>query len=405
MSKQKTKKRRHPFLVFYVLFVLVVALTAAWFYLPVDSFIARHDAARKGYTVVSQPEELDYKYYYNHLKSESEQEAYTLICSQLPDFPERIAVPNLSSEEVQEVYTAVSYDNPEFFFLGNSCQYMRFGAVFYFEPTYSMTRDTYTAEMQAVEEQANALIANLDAGASDYEKELYVHDALAELADYETSTAPGSSVYTTYGLLLEHKANCEGYSRGMQYLLKRLGVVSRVISGTGMSVNGTENHMWNIVTVSGREYNVDVTWDDYIIDSSTGVTSDEPSHVFFNVNKTEMAADHQPDEESLWANCIWDDLNYYEWNGLQCDSYEAASRAITRTLPAVLNEGRRSLELKFTNRDAFENAQYQLIENDRVYYLISSANVLVKPGNKVSNTKLQYNTDDDHLTIRFFFVR
>lgn len=405
MSKQKTKKRRHPFLVFYVLFVLVVALTAAWFYLPVDSFIARHDAARKGYTVVSQPEELDYKYYYNHLKSESEQEAYTLICSQLPDFPERIAVPNLSSEEVQEVYTAVSYDNPEFFFLGNSCQYMRFGAVFYFEPTYSMTRDTYTAEMQAVEEQANALIANLDAGASDYEKELYVHDALAELADYETSTAPGSSVYTPYGLLLEHKANCEGYSRGMQYLLKRLGVVSRVISGTGMSVNGTENHMWNIVTVSGREYNVDVTWDDYIIDSSTGVTSDEPSHVFFNVNKTEMAADHQPDEESLWANCIWDDLNYYEWNGLQCDSYEAASRAITRTLPAVLNEGRRSLELKFTNRDAFENAQYQLIENDRVYYLISSANVLVKPGNKVSNTKLQYNTDDDHLTIRFFFVR
>ena len=191
----------------------------------------------------------------------------------------------------------------------------------------------------------------------------------------------------------------------MQYLLKRLGVVSRVISGTGMSVTGTENHMWNVVTVSDREYNVDVTWDDYIIDSSTGVTSDEPSHVFFNCNKTEMAVDHQPDDENDWANCIWDDLNYYEWNGLQCDSYEAASRAITRTLPAVLNEGKRSLELKFTSQDAFENAQYQLIEHDRIYYLISSANVLVKPGNKVSNTKLQYNTDKDHLTIRFFFVR
>lgn len=405
MSKAKTKKRRHPFLVFYVLFVLVVALTAAWFYLPIDSFIARHDAERKGYTVVSQPEELDYKYYYNHLKSESEQEAYTLICSQLPDFPERIAVPNLTSDEVQEVYTAVSYDNPEFFFLGNSCQYMRFGAVFYFQPSYSMTRDTYAQEWQAVEAEANALIANLDAGASDYEKELYIHDALAEVADYETSTAPGSSVYTPYGLLLEHKANCEGYSRTMQYLLKRLGVVSRVISGTGMSVTGSENHMWNVVTVSDREYNVDVTWDDYIIDSSTGVTSDEPSHVFFNCNKTEMAVDHQPDDENDWANCIWDDLNYYEWNGLQCDSYEAASRAITRTLPAVLNEGKRSLELKFTSQDAFENAQYQLIEHDRIYYLISSANVLVKPGNKVSNTKLQYNTDKDHLTIRFFFVR
>lgn len=405
MSKKKTKKRRHPFLVFYALFVTATVLLAAWFYLPIDSYIAKHDAERKGYTVVSQPAELDYKYYYNHLKNDASKEAYTLICSQLPDFPERIAVPNLSQEEVQDVYTAVSYDNPEFFFLGNSCQYMRFGAIFYFEPSYSMTKEQYTEEMNAVETEANRLIANLDAGASDYDKELYIHDALAAMSDYKTSTVPVSSVYTPYGLLIEHEANCEGYSRGMQYLLKRLGVVSRVISGTGMSVTGTENHMWNVVTVSGREYNVDVTWDDYIIDSASGITSDEPSHVFFNVDKTEMAADHQPDDENLWANCIWGDLNYYEWNGLQCDSYEAASRAVTRTLPRVLNEGKRSLELKFTNRDAFEDAKYQLIENDRIYYLISSANVLAKPGNKVSTTKLQYNTDDDHMTMRFFFLQ
>ena len=405
MSKKKTKKRRHPFLVFYALFVTATVLLAAWFYLPIDSYIAKHDAERQGYTVVSQPAELDYKYYYNHLKNDASKEAYTLICSQLPDFPERIAVPNLSQEEVQDVYTAVSYDNPEFFFLGNSCQYMRFGAIFYFEPSYSMTKEQYTEEMNAVETEANRLIADLDAGASDYDKELYIHDALAAMSDYKTSTVPVSSVYTPYGLLIEHEANCEGYSRGMQYLLKRLGVVSRVISGTGMSVTGTENHMWNVVTVSGREYNVDVTWDDYIIDSSSGITSNEPSHVFFNVDKTEMAADHQPDDENLWANCIWGDLNYYEWNGLQCDSYEAASRAVTRTLPRVLNEGKRSLELKFTNRDAFEDAKYQLIENDRIYYLISGANVLAKPGNKVSTTKLQYNTDDDHMTIRFFFLQ
>ena len=84
---------------------------------------------------------------------------------------------------------------------------------------------------------------------------------------------------------------------------------------------------------------------------------------------------------------------------------EVASRAVTRNLPKVLNAGQQSLELKFTSKEAFEDAKYQLIENDRIYYLISSANVLVKPGNKVSTTKLQYNTDDDHLIMRFFFVR
>ena len=45
-----------------------------------------------------------------------------------------------------------------------------------------------------------------------------------------------------------------------------------------------------------------------------------------------------------------DNLNYYEWNGLQCDSYEAASRAVTRNLPKVLNAGQQSLELKFTSK-------------------------------------------------------
>ncbi|MBQ8469533.1 MAG: hypothetical protein IJ547_02945 [Clostridia bacterium] len=399
---RKSKKRRSPFLVFYVLFVLAVVLTAAWFYLPIYSYIAKHDAERKGYTVVSQPAELDYKYYYNHL-NETEREAYNFIVSQLPDFPERIAVPNLTSEEVQEVYTAVSYDNPEYFFLGNTCQYMRFGAVFYFQPSYKMTAEEYRTQWSLVEEEANRLIANLDAGASDYEKELYVHDVMGEMTDYETGTT--DSVYTPYGMLVAHRANCEGYSRTMQYLLKRMGVVSRVVSGTGMSESGNENHMWNVVTISGREYNVDATWDDYIIDSSTGVTSDEPSHVFFNVSKEDMKDDHKPDDESLWENCIYNDLNYYEWNGLLCDGYDSAATAITRNLPAVLNAGKRSLELKFTDLDAYERAKTQLIANDRVYYLISSANVLVKPGNKVSNTKLQYNTDPNHLTLRFFFVK
>ncbi len=397
----KTGKRRHPFVIFYILFVLVVALAAAWFYLPIDTYIARHDAERKGYTVTSAPEELDYKYYYNHLNP-TEQEAYTLIVSQLPDFPERVTVPNLTSDEVQEVYTAISYDNPEFFFLGNSCQYMRFGAMFYFEPSYKLTKEAYTQQMEAVEAMANQLISELPAGASDFEKELYVHDAMAERADYATGA---DTVYTPYGLLVDRRANCEGYSRTAQYLLKKMGVVCRVISGTGESDNGTENHMWNVVTISGRDYNMDATWDDYIIDSSTGVTSDEPSHVFFNVTKDEMAGDHTPDDQAVWANCIWSDLNYYEWNGLLCDSYESASTAITRNLPSVLNEGKTTLELKFTSDAAYQKAKIQLIDNDRIYYLISTANVLAKPGNKVNATKLQYNVDAAHQTIRFFFLK
>lgn len=399
----RTKRRRHPFVIFYILFVLVVALTAAWFFLPLDSFVAQREAERKGYTVTSEPEERDYKYYYNHLHNSTEQDAYNLICAQLPDFPERIAVPNLTSDEVQEVYTAISYDNPEFFFLGNSCQYLRFGAAFYFQPKYNMSQEEYLKEMGDVEKAANTLLSGIAADASDYEKELYIHDKLAEQTDYETGTS--QSVYTPYGLLVNHKANCEGYSRGAQYLLKNLGVVSRVVSGTGESAGGTENHMWNVITVSGKEYNVDMTWDDYIIDSAAGTTSNEPSHVFFNCPSEDMAIDHTPDDEALWKDCTSRDLNYYEWNGLLCSSEDQAATAITRTLPGILNDGKTSVELKFTSKDAYEKAKASLIDNDRIYYLLSGVNVLVKSGNKINTSKLQYNTDPTHLTLRFFFLK
>lgn len=403
MSNQKTKKRRHSFLGFSFLFLIGAALAVAWFFLPIDRYVAQQSAERKGYTVVSQPKELDYKYYYNHLESDEEREAYNLICNQLPDFPNRIAIPTLSSEQIQNIYEAVSYDNPEFFFLGNTCRYIRFGALFYFEPTYTMTREQYVAQWNTVEEQANAFLSGISSSASDYEKELYVHDGLALIADYKTSSAEKSSVYTPYGLLVENKANCEGYSRGMQYLLKKLGVVSRVVSGTGTSSDGTENHMWNVVTISGKEYNVDATWDDYVVEPLTGETSTEPSHIYFNVSKTDMAIDHTPDQESLWENCVYNDLNYYEYNGLQCDSFEAASRALTRNLPTLLNEGKRTIELKFTSGDAYEDAVYQLIERDRIYYMLSSANVLVRSENRVSTTRLQYSGDSNHNVIRFFF--
>lgn len=405
MSQPKAKKRSRSFLAFYLIVLLVIALIATWFFLPIDSYVAQHSAARKGYTVSSEPEEIDYKYYYNHLKSSSSKEAYNLICSQLPDFPKRIAVPSLSSDEVEEVYTAVSYDNPELFFLGNSCRYLRFGALFYFEPQYIMTKERYEDELTAVEDKATELLNGISHNSSDYEKELYVHDNLAEITDYKTSTVSGSPVYTPYGLLVENEANCEGYARTMQYLMKRLGVVTRVISGTGDTSTGTENHMWNVVTISGKEYNVDPTWDDYIIDTIGGGTSDEPSHIFFNRSKTTMAIDHHPDNTADWENCTHEDLDYFQWNGLLCDSADMATRAVTRTLPSVLKQGKVTLELQFTSKQAYEKAKVRLIDQDRIYTLIAGANLVVGHGNRVSATRIRYNTDEKHWAIRFFFLR
>ena len=62
---------------------------------------------------------------------------------------------------------------------------------------------------------------------------------------------------------------CEGYSKAFQYLCDLSSFSSSKINA--YCVSG-DNHMWNLVTMDdGRNYLVDVTWDDqeYI---STGGT-------------------------------------------------------------------------------------------------------------------------------------
>ena len=66
---------------------------------------------------------------------------------------------------------------------------------------------------------------------------------------------------------------CEGYSKAFQYLMDHTqrfvdaGIVSKLVTSTKL-VDGNDNgHMWNVVTIDGKNYIVDVTWYDNDSDS------------------------------------------------------------------------------------------------------------------------------------------
>ncbi len=125
-------------------------------------------------------------------------------------------------------------------------------------------------------------------------KEKMIHDSLADIITYDYSVLklPSSADLTAYndwnvyGAMVEGSAVCEGYAKSLSYLCRSVGIDAITISGVANAGNGTENHMWNAINLSGKWYLVDLTWDDH--DSTVLPVS----YMYFNVTSSKLSKDH-----------------------------------------------------------------------------------------------------------------
>jgi hypothetical protein len=270
-----------------------------------------------------------------------------------------------------------------------------------------MKKATYDKQLSKAEDVATEILSHVPKGASEYETELFLHDALGVMSEYSSKDR---DVYTPYGMLVKREANCEGYSRSFQWLLQRAGIENRVITGKATSADGTENHMWNVVKLDGQEYTVDVTWDDYRVTGareSLETAMMEPSHIYFNRSAEAMSGNHTPEEESLWEKCTDDSQNYFLVNDLQITDKTTETALRKSIIDGTVNArvaGNSSLEIYFTSKDAYRKADAMLIGGSGVYDLLEAANRSLPTARRVNSSAIQYSMDDDLLTIRLFFL-
>jgi hypothetical protein len=138
----------------------------------------------------------------------------------------------------------------------------------------------------------------------DYEKELVIHDWIAEWTAYDEgllSNAPDAEPHpendNPYGLLIEQQAACEGYALTFQLFMDMLEIECITVSGTNLW--GYEEHVWNMVRLDdGEWYCVDVTWDDTA--DVLGREGAPTGRKYFNVTSDFMFYnDHQWDPEGI----------------------------------------------------------------------------------------------------------
>ena len=218
----------------------------------------------------------------------------------------------ITVEQMQFVYDAYRRDHAEHFWLGTGYSYYSNSqTVTRVLPQYLMVGDELAAAKAAYEAEVRKVLAGIDESMSEFEKELYIHDLLAEKIVY----AESPNAHSSYGALVEGVAVCEGYAEALQYLLQRVGIESFLMIGYGIdpTTGVGEAHEWNAVKLGGKFYQVDLTWNDQGFHTF---------HTYFNIPDSVMYADHAVTETAYpLPVCNSDEEFYFNKRGNKIEEY------------------------------------------------------------------------------------
>lgn len=107
-----------------------------------------------------------------------------------------------------------------------------------------------------------------------YDKILAMHDYIIDTTVYDLKDATKNSG-TAYGTFLEGKAKCAGYADAMAIMLTRLGIKNYKVASA--------EHVWNAIYLDGEWIQIDLTWDDPVVQDGTNVT-DTIRHKFYMID-------------------------------------------------------------------------------------------------------------------------
>lgn len=148
-------------------------------------------------------------------------------------------------------------------------------------------------DLAILDKAAEVIDSVITADMSDYEKELAVHDYIIKNCTYDRGSlavipSPAEHGGDPYGVLINGTAICKGYATTFRLFMEMLDIPCETVFYLD-PMSSAHDHAWNIVTIDGSPYYVDVTWDDPIPDDDERLTY----HEYFNVSRHTLDYDHE----------------------------------------------------------------------------------------------------------------
>ncbi len=242
-------------------------------------------------------------YPYRALLSESQQAVYNQIYANAVAYNTSAftLVNALTSDELSDTMNSVFNDHPELFWLNTSYQYgyNSSNQVVKVQLSYGISESELESAKTAYDSAIATIVSGASAYSSEIEIELYVHDAICDLATYNSNADLNQSAYSA---LVNGSTVCAGYARAFQNICQELGLTCYYLTGTA---DGGD-HAWNIISIDGNFYNVDVTWDDSISESYGSSV-----YTYFNLTDDAIGTDHTRGTlASKLPSCTATDMSY-----------------------------------------------------------------------------------------------
>ena len=316
---------------FFVIIIIVISLTYISFFTDIPTKtgnlvrLKMEEIKNKYYDYNSEfyINELGIRmntYYYDKLTS-SQQKIYSSIANAVKNFETEFAVRDYVATDTEsfasEVAAAIEAfinDHPEVFYLRS--QYSSYilsnfnGNIGYVKLNYTEENiDNVNTKLSLMKEKITKIVDEFS-NLSEYEKEVAIHDKLANEITYSNDEELPRAYHTAEGTLLEGIGVCDGFTKSLQLIYNMAGIDSIIVLGT----LDNNPHAWNLVKLDDEWYNVDITSSRSIYDD-TGIIN----HAYFNLTHENMdkIADFDKIELLPEANSL--KYNFYNYNNYIVD--------------------------------------------------------------------------------------
>lgn len=394
------KKNIKSFLLF--LFVVMLGFVASSYYFGSDVFNVEsiiNLIENKQSTSVLKIDDSNYNadggFYYSSLNDE-EKRIYDKIYARAKNQKTQIKIhSNIDEERILEIAMFVYNEHPELFWL-NGAFSIDTSKILTLKSSYNSNEIAKLSEQ--IKSKTDSIVQNLNSNMSDYEKSLYLYEYLITNTSYANEAIdnldnmPWAS--SLVGVFTMGKCTCTGYAKAYQYLLQLSGINCAVVSGKATTPQGRRSHAWVIQKCDGSYYYTDPTWGDCF----DGNNKEYISHSYFCLSESEIEKTHTINHKDILPKCTANKDNYFVKNDLLYSSYSRAD--IKKALKSCVENGKYYIELKFTNKSAYIDANNELFKQGQIYYILS---VMSLKNKNIDVKNIKYSNNDNLCIITIFF--
>ncbi len=331
--------------------------------------------------------ELAGNYHFDQLTA-AEQRLYTELMVIMREYATGIMVSSTDPAAIEKVFQCVLNDQPGIFYVAGY-RYTRYSMAditkkISFTATYSYGLQEMQERQQKIDAYVESCLAGLPAAGDEYDKVKYIYEFLISHTEYDAKAEDNQNICSVF---LDERSVCQGYAKATQYLLKQAGIPATLVTG---KVAGGEGHAWNMVKIHGDYYFVDTTWGDASYRNGAGEDSvgaegsanswdgsiPPINYDYLCITTDQLSMTHTIETIVPIPECIATKDNYYIREGLFFSSVD--ENKLQELFAREYAKGSRYITLKCSDPEVFNQMLAYLIDDQKIFRYLNSANDIVK---------------------------